>query len=148
MFSLIISDMNKAEQEGLLTGASGASHVNIKIVRNGKAVVLLVDPFPQTCQASARKHSKVTGKRAPVTPELRQAIKEMSDNAYCELIDIAVKAGCSVQTVRNVLNGKYPVVSSKVVEAVDSMKEGYDAYLANEGRMDESWSYGTNSSGC
>jgi len=131
-----------------LTGASGASHVHIKIVRNGKAVVLLVDPFPQTCQASARKHSKVTGKRAPVTLELRQAIKEMSDNAYCELIDIAVKAGCSVQTVRNVLNGKYPVVSSKVVEAVDSLKEGYDAYLANEGRMDESWSYGTNSSGC
>jgi len=153
MFSLIISDINKAEQEGLLTGASGASHVNIKIVRNGKAVVLLVDPFPQTCQASERKYSRVTGKRAPVTLELRQAIKEMRDNAYCELIDIAVKAGCSVQTVRNVLNGKYPVVSSKVVEAVDSLKEGYEAYLTNAGRTDdkysdESWSYGTNSSGC
>ena len=150
MFSLIISDINKTEQECLLAGASGASHVNIKIMRSGKSAVILVDPLASV--PPKEKNSKVLGKRVPVTQELRDTVRLMNDHAYCELIDIAVKANCSVQTVRNLLNGKYPFVSMKVVEAVNSLKEGYDAYLANEGRMDdrysgESWPYGTNSSG-
>ena len=168
MFSLIISDINKTEQEGLLAGATGASPASIKIMRSGKSAVILVDPLAS--MPPKEKNSKVLGKRVPVTQELRDTVRLMRDNNYCEPIDIAVKANCSVQTVRNLLNGKYPFVSMKVVEAVNSMKEGFDAYLSqtnlklnnkpltvrrvsrNEGRMDDRYSgeilpYGTNSSG-
>ena len=130
MFSLIISDINKTEQEGLLTGATGASHVSIKIMRSGKSAVILVDPLAS--MPPKEKNSKVLGKRVPVTQELRDTVRLMNDHAYCEPTDIAVKAGCSVQTVRNLLNGKYPFVSMKVVEAVNSLKEGFDAYLENK----------------
>ena len=168
MFSLIISDINKTEQEGLLAGATGASPASIKIMRSGKSAVILVDPLAS--MPPKEKNSKVHGKRVPVTQELRDTVRLMNDHAYCELIDIAVKANCSVQTVRNLLNGKYPFVSMRVVEAVNSMKEGFDDYLSqlnlkinnkpltvrkvsrNEGRMDDRYSgeilpYGTNSSG-